>query len=363
MSARGPVVHLVPALFGTADGIVGGAERYAFELAKHMAREVETRLLTFGRERRDGRFGALQVRVLGPAWHVRGQVTNPLAPGLAREILRAGVVHCHQTHVISSTTAAAICRLTGKPVFTTDLGGGGWDLSAYVSTDRWYHGHLHLSEYSRRVHGHDTEAWAHVISGGVDTDRFSPDASVPRSDTMLFVGRLLPHKGIDDLIQAATPDMDVEIIGRVHDPAYFRSLQALAAAKRVTFRQDCDDEQLVHAYRRARCVVLPSVYRPSRGAATAVPELLGQALLEAMACGAPAVGSDAASLPEIIEHERTGFVVPAGDVPALRARLQWLRSHPAEAAAIGAHARRRVLDRFNWPAVVRRCLEIYSQAA
>jgi glycosyltransferase involved in cell wall biosynthesis len=94
-----------------------------------------------------------------------------------------------------------------------------------------------------------------------------------------------------------------------------------------------------------------------------VPELLGQTLLEAMACGAPAVGTDAASLPEIVEHERTGFIVPAGDVPALRARLQWLQAHPAEAAAIGRRARARMLERFRWSAVVRRCLDIYSQAA
>ena len=48
------VLHVVPALFGADDGIVGGAERYALELARHMADEVPTRLVAFGdRERED----------------------------------------------------------------------------------------------------------------------------------------------------------------------------------------------------------------------------------------------------------------------------------------------------------------------
>ena len=47
--------------------------------------------------------------------------------------------------------------------------------------------------------------------------------------------------------------------------------------------------------------MLPSVYRTSIGTETAVPELLGQTLLEGMACEAPAICTDVASLPEIVE--------------------------------------------------------------
>jgi len=46
-AARPRVVHLVPAPFGQG-GLVGGAERYVFELARHMAERVDTRLVTFG---------------------------------------------------------------------------------------------------------------------------------------------------------------------------------------------------------------------------------------------------------------------------------------------------------------------------
>jgi glycosyltransferase involved in cell wall biosynthesis len=291
---------------------------------------------------------------------VRGQLTNPFSARLAGALREADVVHCHQTHVVASSFAAAVARMTRRRVFTTELGGGGWDVSSYISTDRWFHGHLHISAYSRRVCGHDDRPWAHVISGGVDIDRFAPDPSVPRGETVVFVGRLLPHKGLDDLIDAAPEDLPVEIIGRPYDAAYAERLQQAARGKRIVFRFDCDDDAVVEAYRRALCVVLPSVYRTRDGSETRVPELLGQTLLEGMACGAPAVCTRVASLPEVVEEGVSGFVVQPGDPAALRERLSWLRARPDLAAAIGAQARARVLERFQWPAVVERCLSIYA---
>ena len=147
------VCHIVPAPFGVG-GVVGGAERYAIELARHMAEQVPTTLLTFSDEDGEERVGPLRVKRIGNPWHVRGQRTNPFSVAVFAALHQADVVHCHQQHVMVSSAVAAWCRLTGRRVFVTDLGGGGWDVSAYVSTDAWFHGHLHLSEYSRRVYAH-----------------------------------------------------------------------------------------------------------------------------------------------------------------------------------------------------------------
>src|SRR5262249_54288135 len=149
------VLHVVPALFAADDGILGGAERYALELARHMANEAPTRLLTFGERKREERIGNLCVSVIGRPWYVGGQRGNPIAPALFNELRKADVVHCHQRHVLASSLAALFCRLTRRRIFVTDLGGGGWDLSAYFNTDRWYDGHLHISSYSRFVYRHD----------------------------------------------------------------------------------------------------------------------------------------------------------------------------------------------------------------
>lgn len=355
------VLHIVPALFGADDGITGGAERYALELARHMALETPTILLSFGEREREETLDKLRIRVVGNPWYVREQRTNPLALSLVSEVRKADVVHCHQQHVVASSLAALVCRLTGRRVFVSDLGGGGWDVSAYVSTDRWYDGHLHISEYSRKVYGQADKPWAHVILGGVDTEKFSPDETTKRDGTVLFVGRLLPHKGVNDLVSAVAPDMPLELIGQAYDERFLADLKILAAGKQVSFRHDCDDAALVCAYRKALCVVLPSVYRNMYGQVSSVPELLGQTLLEAMACATPAVCTDVAGMPEVVEDGVTGFVVPAHDVAALSEKLRWLREHPPEARAMGEAARQRVLEKFTWPGVVRRCLEIYNR--
>jgi glycosyltransferase involved in cell wall biosynthesis len=349
-------------IFGPG-GTLGGAERYAFELARHMAASVPTTLLTFGDEPREETVGALRVKVLGGAWKVRGQPHNPLALGLVPEVLRADVVHCHQQYIVASSLSAAIARATGRRVFVSELGGGGWDVSAYVSTDRWYHGHLHISRYSCRLSGHEGKPWASVIYGGVDAAKFHPAPRAARQErAALYVGRLLPHKGVQYLVEAATPRVPVTLIGQPYNAAYLTELRALAEGKPVSFRHTVADEELVDAYQQALCVVLPSVYRTAEGQETRVPELLGQTLLEGMACGVPAICTDVASMPEIVEDGVTGFVVPPNDPAAIRDKLTWLDAHPEEAARMGEAARRRVLEKFDWAEVVRRCLAAYAAA-
>jgi glycosyltransferase involved in cell wall biosynthesis len=354
------VLHIVPALFDADDGVIGGAERYALELARHMAAETPTTLVTFGERERQENSGQLKIHVLGGPWYVRGQRTNPISLALISELRKADVIHCHQQHVLASSLAAFACKLTRQRVFVSDLGGGGWDVSAYVSTDRWYDGHLHVSEYSRTVNNQTDKAWSHVILGGVDTEKFSPDENVARNGKILFVGRLLPHKGVDALVKALPEGMKLEVIGQPYDDDYLRDLKAMGEGKRITFRHDCNDEELVRAYRESMCVVLPSVYKSMYGHETKVPELLGQVLLEGMACGAPGICTDVASMPEVVADGITGFVVPPNDPTALRDKLRWLCEHPSESAQMGRAARRRVLEKFTWPAVVKRCLEIYA---
>lgn len=354
------VVHVVPALFDEEDGVVGGAERYAYELARSMSGVVPTSLITFGAREREDRVGALRVRVIGGAWHVRGQRANPFSPSLFAEVRKAGVVHCHQQHIVASTASALACRAMGKRVVCSDLGGGGWDVSSYVSTDNLFHEHLHISEYSRHVAGHDALDNARVIHGGVDTVKFAPDPSVARSGRVLFVGRVLPHKGVDTLIRALPHGMALDIVGQVRSERYLADLRQLARGKDVAFHHQFDDEAIVRAYQSALCIVLPSVYDDMYGGHTDVPELLGQTLLEGMSCGLPAIGTRVASIPEVIEDSVSGFLVPQNDPGALGAALVRLAANPDLAAQIGQAARERVLQRFTWDRVVSACLEAYA---
>ena len=354
------ILHLIPAPFG-ADGIFGGAERYALELAKTMARWLPTRLVSFGSQsRRTFDVGGLEEIVLGNAWSVRGQTTNPYHSGIFRHIWWADVVHCHQNHTLGAEIAAIFSRLTQKKVYASDLGGGGWGLNGYMKTDGLFTGHLHISEYSRKYAGHAHINRAAVIYGGVDTSRFFPDISVRKEPLVVFVGRVMPHKGIDNLIRALPDGLSLEVIGRPYNSEYQALLTKLAFGKEVRFRSDCDDDEVVKAYRRAICVALPSLYRDCYGNETRIPELLGQTLLEGMACGVAGLCTQVASLPEVVEDGVSGYVVPPNDTDALGERLRILRDYPNLVAQMGLAARHRVLTRFTWDAVVDRCFAAYD---
>jgi alpha-maltose-1-phosphate synthase len=117
---------------------------------------------------------------------------------------------------------------------------------------------------------------------------------------------------------------------------------------------------LVAEYQNAMACVLPSVYWDVYGARTLVPELLGQTLLEAMACGTPAICTNVASMPEVVVDGSTGFVVRPNDPSALRAALERLRGDPALVEALSAGARQSTLTEFSWASVVERCLSSYQ---
>jgi glycosyltransferase involved in cell wall biosynthesis len=355
------VVHVVPALFGY-EGVYGGAERYALELARAMAHRAPTTLVAFGAAPATITDGPLRVVVVRNLIPYRRFRFDPFGPGLARHLAGADVIHYHQTHTLMAGFALVLARLTGRRIVTSHLGGGGYGLHRLTDVTRWYHAHLHLSDFSQRAFGHADLPTAGVIGGGVDTRRFCPPDGEPVRDYVLYAGRLLPHKGIDYLVEATPPDLPLVLAGRPwrHASGFYRRLRELARGKRVTFAEECTDDDLRRLYQGALCVVLPSVYRTSEGAEYAIPELLGQTLLEGMACGAAAVCTDVGSMPEVVADGVTGFVVPPNDPPRLRERLQWLRDHPPAAAAMGRAARRRVLERFTWDAVVDRCLRAYS---
>lgn len=354
------VCHITPALFGDG-GVFGGAERYSFELARHMALSTPTVLVSFGQQaRRFTTTEGLRVVVLERPWYVRGQRFNPIHLGLIQAVAEANVLHCHQTNTLASELAAFLARVSGRRIFTTDLGGGGWCLGARFRTSGLFHGHLHISDYSRKLAGGMNDPKHDVILGGVDTAKFSPAAHVPREPLVVFVGRLLPHKGVDVLVEALPPGMTLELIGRPYSEQYHDKLRELAAGKQVLFRTDCDDTEVVRAYRRAMCVVLPSVYRDCYGNESHVPELLGQTPLEAMSCGTPAIVTRVASLPEVVKDGETGFVIAPNDPDALRVQLEWIRDHPEKALEMGRAGRRRVENLFTWNQVVARCLMPYG---
>jgi glycosyltransferase involved in cell wall biosynthesis len=206
---------------------------------------------------------------------------------------------------------------------------------------------LLISDFNRSLFD-DLPVKKSVIYGGVETDHFRPGPG-PRSNRILFVGRLMPHKGVETLIQALDPDMDLDVVGQVSVPEYAATLKAAAEGKRVRFHDDFSDERLLEAYQSAAVVAIPSLI--DGGYTTA---------LEAMACKTPVVGTTIGSLPELVKDGETGFIVPPLDTKALRLGLRRLLTDSTLARTMGEAGRHRVEEMFTWNRVVDRCAEEYA---
>lgn len=354
---------MAPTAFGD-EGLFGGGERYPLELARALARSVDCELVTFGRRARVVvEPGGLRVRVLRAVAYLGGHPVHPLAPALPTAVRAADVVHTHHLWSTPGQVAAVAGRAFGKRLVTTDHGMPSSGLGPAVP--RLVHRFLPVSHYSADVLGAPPERTS-VVYGGADPQRYRPDPAVTR-DGVLFVGRFTPHKGLDVLLRALPDGARLTCIGSAgHDPrppesGYPALLRRLAAGRDVTFAERVDDDELARLYRRARVLVLPSVEQTCYGRRIAVSELLGLAVIEAMASGTPVVCSRVGGVPEVVEDGVTGFLVPPGDTGALGDRLGALLGDPGGAERMGRRARELVLERFTWAACAQRCLDAYTE--
>jgi glycosyltransferase involved in cell wall biosynthesis len=356
------VIHVAPTAFGR-QGLYGGGERYPLELARALAAEVDCELVTFGP--RPGRWqapGGLRVRVLRPLARLHGHPAQPVAALLPAAVAGAEVVHAHQFRSVSTQMAGVTARVLGEATAVTDHGltGRTWGGLVHRLFDRF----LAVSRFSAQSLG-APPARTQVIYGGADPRRFAPGPAADR-DGVLFVGRLTPHKGIDQLIRALPAGAALRIAGSTgHDPHpperdYPALLHRLAQDRDVTFLGPVPDSALPHLYRRAAVLALPSLDRTCYGRHVPSSELLGLAALEAMASGTPVVASRIGGLAEVVVDGETGFLVEPGDVKALGDRLARVMSDRRLAARLGANARDLVMERFTWQACAKRCLAAYE---
>lgn len=357
LGARTPrVLHVSPVAFG-ADGVVGGGERYAVELARAMADLTETRLVTFGQPR-SVREGALPIRVHRPLAYVGKKRLGPVSPALLLEIARADVVHCHQLHTFLADQCVLYGRLFRKPVFLTDHAGGDRHFNHRLNTLGHATGLLLVSHHNARGFARYAQKIT-VIHGGVDTDRFRPQP-VTRRRAALYTGRLIPYKGVHHLIEGVRPETEVRLAGPSYHQEYEHYLHSVAAGKNVHFLGLVLGDALIEEYSAAGVGVLPSVETDLYGKHYPKSEILGLVLLEAMACETPVICSRIGGMPELVADGETGLVVPPGDSAALGAAVEQVLDDQPLARRLGQAGRQRVLERFTWRSVAQHCLATYE---
>jgi glycosyltransferase involved in cell wall biosynthesis len=352
------IAVLYPVPFGHG-GIFGGGERYAYELARALSKRTPTRLVTFGENPVRRRDGSLDVEIRKPITYVRGQRFNPLSLDFVSSLWDVDVIHCVSWYTLITDMAILFARATGKRIVVTDVGGG----SNFSFANRLALGNLVdafflIAEQGGKAFAQFRNKW-HIISAGIDVEHFQPGRG-PRKG-ILSVGRLLPHKGANYVVEAVRPETPLTVVGRPGDDRYFKLLTELSRGKDVTFVTDASDADVLRYYQAAQVMVFGSVNRTVYGDYSDLPELLGFTAMEAMACGLPVIASNVGGMSEVVVDGLTGYLVPPGDVSAIRERLDTLLGNPDLAARLGAAARQRILDKFTWDVVADDCLRGYRQ--
>lgn len=361
-----PRVLVLPASYFARGRVVGGGERYALEYARALARLTPTTLALFDPAPGVERDGELTIRTFGTSG-TRQWPLFPATAATARELGGFDVLHV----MVFPTPAAdylALKRMFSRRqrLVLTDVGGAGRCWSSYLT--RWLSpraalhraadGLAHLSRYAGQFFA-DWPQPATVLHGGVNVQHLGGLPAEPQGYA-LFVGRLLPHKGVRELIQCLDATTPLRVVGRPYDPDYFAGLRAAAADKAVTFITDADDAELRRQYAGASVVLQPSL--PAPPGVEAKSELLGLVALEGMALGKPVIITRTASLPELVVDGETGFIVEPGDTVALREAVVRLTTRDAGLSrCLGERARAHVARHFTWAATARRGLEFYGR--
>jgi glycosyltransferase involved in cell wall biosynthesis len=214
-----------------------------------------------------------------------------------------------------------------------------------------------------------------MIPCGVDTRNFRPvQRGRARSivgleqneHVVLQLGRLVPRKGIDNVIRGVARLRDLHdvratliIVGgdsdapdTVRTPEIAR-LVAVAeeegVADRVRFVGRRGRDCLRYYYSAADVFVTTPWYEP-----------FGLTPLESMACGTPVIGADVGGIRYTVCDGETGYLVPPNDPEALAGRLARVLTDPRHRQALAQQGLRRVRERFSWPGVARSVEELYE---
>jgi len=213
----------------------------------------------------------------------------------------------------------------------------------------------------------------HVIHNGIDPEIYSRQ---PSAETLaryridqkrpyaFFNGRITRQKGLPLLLAAALqlePKHQLVIAASSPDtPEIAAEVDELVGQVRVAGRDlvwidhFISREDLIHLHSGATVFACPSIYEP-----------FGLVILEAMACETAVVASKVGGIPEIVVDGETGFLVEYDPehtdrfATGLATRIKQLLDDPNRAREMGETGRRRVIEKFGWPAIAATTADLY----
>lgn len=193
---------------------------------------------------------------------------------------------------------------------------------------------------------------------GVDPDVFAPVArSQGQPPVIGFVARLVEEKGVWVLLQALErlpSPWHLHVVGSGPLlPALKQEVERRGWSSCVRWDLSVPSTQMADVLHQMDLLALPSLTRPNW------KEQFGRALVEAMACGVPVIGSSSGEIPHVIGD--AGLVVPENDPAALADAMARVLASPDEREILTRRGRQRVLQRFTHERIAEDTVRVYRQ--
>ena len=197
---------------------------------------------------------------------------------------------------------------------------------------------------------------ASVYEKEFDRTEFRKRFALPEEKIVLYVGRLVYEKGVQTLVNAIP-----KILSRVNakfvvvgdggmKDHLMRQVANMRLSHRIMFTGFLDEESLRKLYQIADVCVVPSLYEP-----------FGITALEAMAAKTPLVVSNTGGLSEIVEHDKTGTKVYAGNADSLAWGITRILLDPGYADWIKLNAYKKALEVYDWTRIAKETKEFYER--
>ncbi|KIO74866.1 glycosyl transferase [Pedobacter lusitanus] len=184
------------------------------------------------------------------------------------------------------------------PVLTTIHG---FSSEKIVRVYQQYNRHNHYVSISN-ANRHPSLNYLATVYNGLDTKAFQFNATP--DDYLLFFGRIHPDKGTAEAIQIALKSRKrLLIAGIIQDEHYYKEAVAPFLSEDIVFLGPAGPEQRNQLLKGASALLHPINFA----------EPFGLSVAEALLCGTPVIAFNRGSMPELIEHEQTGFLVENTD--------------------------------------------------
>lgn len=197
-----------------------------------------------------------------------------------------------------------------------------------------------------------------VVHNGVDlklVGSITIDKKIKNS--IVFVGRLAPHKHVDDLINVLKllkndfEDIHLKIIGNgVEKDNLINIVNDLNLSNKIDFLSDLKYSDVIREIKSSNILVLPSTR-----------EGFGMVLAEANACSLPVVAYKSGGVTEVIDDGKNGFLVEPRNINELSERIRFLLENKEIAREMGDNGRKKVINYFDWDKIVENIIEIYKK--